>query len=72
MSELNDLFTVHMLNEKGKFKARQIAHHFSDLLNALEKLCPPGRELAIVRTKLEEANYFAKRSIAAQPENQES
>lgn len=65
-------FEVHILNEVGKNKARLMAQSFSDLLVTLESLCGPGgREMAIVRTKLEEACFFAKRSLACNPENQE-
>jgi hypothetical protein len=64
-----------MLNELGKNKARLIAERFSDLLNALEaeigSTPENGREMAIVRTKLQEACFFAKRAMAVQPASQE-
>jgi hypothetical protein len=70
-------FAVHMLNEDAKDKAKVIASNFSNLLTALEDVCgtpdghrgPGGREMAIVRTKLEEACFFAKKAMAAQPTN---
>lgn len=67
---MNKEFAVHMLNEQGKEKAQRIAKAFDDLLNTLagesieSSLCPPGREFAIVKTKLEEACFFAKKSMA--------
>ena len=64
-------FQVHMLNEQGKAKARQIAESFSRLLDELESVCPPCRETSVMKTKLEESSYFAKRSMAQQPENQD-
>lgn len=66
-------FEVHMLNETGKGKARSIATAFSELLEKVEATCmgaSGGRELAIVRTKLEEACFFAKKAMAGNVENQ--
>lgn len=64
-------FQVHMLNEQGKSKALALAALFSDLLDAVERRGVTGRELAIVKTKLEEACFFAKKGIASLTENQE-
>lgn len=64
---MNSEFRVHMLNEVGKVKASAIAEAFDQCLEALLRLCPPGRELAIVRTKLEEACFFAKKAMAKDP-----
>lgn len=68
----NKEFQIHMLNGDGKAKAGAIAEAFDDCLNRLLELCPQGREMAIVRTKLEEASFFAKKSMASLPENQET
>lgn len=65
-------FKVHMLNENGKHKATEIALRFSTLLEAIEASGVTGRELALVKTKLEVASYYAKRGVASLPENQES
>jgi hypothetical protein len=67
---MDPLFEVHMLNERGKDKAHEIAGAFNDLLTRLSPICPVGREMSIVRTKLEEAAFFAKKSMANVPENQ--
>lgn len=65
-------FEVYMLNDTGKAKAGAIADVLSEALNALEVHCGhDGREMAIVRTKLEEACFFAKRAVAQKPENRE-
>ncbi len=66
---MNKEFQVHMLNELGKTKARDIAQAFDDCLARLTTTCPPGREMSIVRTKLEEACFFAKKAMANDPEN---
>lgn len=66
-------FAVHMLNETGKENAGKIAATFETTLGALESFCgADGREMAIVRTKLEEACFFAKKAMASRPEHQES
>lgn len=46
---------------------------FQEFLIRIEDICSnsdAGREMAIVRTKLEEASFFAKRAMAMNPENQ--
>jgi hypothetical protein len=62
-------FAVHMLNTAGKAKAARIAAAFDTLLDEIESLCPEGRELAIVRTKLEEGCFFVKKAMASAPVN---
>ncbi len=75
---MNKEFAVHMLNEAGKEKAQAIAQAFALLLDSLTgenpkvtstTLCPPSREMSLVRTKLEEACFFAKKAMASQTEN---
>jgi hypothetical protein len=72
---MNKEFEVHILNEVGIAKARAIATAFDDLLENLKNICGfplvvNGREMSIVRTKLEEASFFAKKTMAEVPENQ--
>lgn len=60
-----------MLNEKGKDGARQLAEIFTRALDDVEQITGSGgREAAIVRTKFEEASFFAKKAFAIRPENQ--
>ncbi len=75
---MNKEFAVHMLNDAGKDKARAIAEAFDHLVNVLTTpatpedptiICPPCRETAIMRTKLEEACFFAKKAMASAPGN---
>lgn len=69
--EIRDEFAVHLLNELGIRRARDVAKLFSVFLNNLEAVCGPvGRNMALVRTKLEEASFFAKRALAEDFENQ--
>ena len=65
-------FKVHRLNEDGMTEAQLLAEEFSTFLDGVEKICGAGgREMAIVRTKLQEASFFAKRALAEKPEYQE-
>jgi hypothetical protein len=64
------LFQVHRLNEDGMKKADEIAGAFNNCLLALKTMCPDGREFSIVKTKLEEASFFAKKSMANVADNQ--
>ncbi len=62
---------VHRLNAAGLLVAGRLAEAFSDFLTKLESECgKEGRDMALVRTKLEEASFFAKRAIAVKPEHQ--
>jgi hypothetical protein len=64
-------FAVHLLNDKGKDGARRLADLFTTVLDEIEGLVGvDGREIAIVRTKLEEASFFAKKALAMHAENQ--
>lgn len=69
---LNTEFEVYSLNSEGIDKANTIAVLFDNLLNELraEGVCLPGRSLEIVKTKLEEACFFAKKAMAINPCNQ--
>ena len=65
-------FAVHLLNDDGKTKARHIAEVFERALNEIEAAVgTTGREIAIVRTKMEEAAFFAKKAMAVQSVNQQ-
>lgn len=66
------MFEVHKLNEQGMRHAGWMQGEFQRFLDRLESVCGiEGREIAIVRTKLEEACFFAKRAMALDPANQE-
>jgi hypothetical protein len=68
---IREEFDVHVLNHDGIQKARDIASCFSILLNDTEAICgKEGREMALVRTHLQQAAFFAKRAMAVRPENQ--
>ena len=68
---MDPLFQVHRLNPEGLKKAEFIATAFDNLLTDLRARCPePTREFSIVKSKLEEACFFAKKAIANDPANQ--
>lgn len=68
---ISSLFQFHILNDEGRLKAQSIAHVFNDLLVKLQPLIPlSSRETSIVRTKLEEACFYAKKAMSVSPENQ--
>ncbi len=66
-----DEFKVHRLNARGFAKAEIIARIFEDTLADIDDNIPQGRERQIVVTKLQEAAFFAKRSISNDPAYQE-
>jgi hypothetical protein len=68
---VRDEFQVHRLNAAGMAKAQLLGEVFSEALNQIDKIVPDGRELSLVKTKLQEASFFAKRAIAMHPFNQE-
>lgn len=61
----NDIFKVHILTDKGIAKAKILQTAFEEFLLELEDICgAEGREMSLVRTKLQEASFFAKRAMA--------
>ncbi len=68
----NDEFKVHLLSEDGVRKAQNVASMFDALLNELNQpeMCQTGREFSICKTKLEEACFYAKKSLAMNKQNQ--
>lgn len=67
---MDPLFEVHKLNENGLKLAAGIAEIFNNAKDQLSTYCPDGREWSIVKTKLEEACFFAKKAMANDPKNQ--
>ena len=61
---MNPEFAVHVLSDDGLTKAADIASEFDALLDELKDILPEGRYLSIVKTKLEEACFFAKKAVA--------
>ncbi len=68
---MDPAFTSYKLNSSGLVKAADIATMFDSLYRTLQLACPIGRELSLVHTKLEEACFYAKKAMAADPQNHE-
>lgn len=68
----NAEFATYKLNQYGQEKAKKITEIFDECLNKIDDICyGGGREMAIVRTKLEEACFFAKKAMASMTTNRE-
>ena len=65
------LFQFPRLNDDGIKKAEEIAVTFNECLRVLKTMCPEGREFSIVKTKLEEASFFAEKAMANEKSNQD-
>lgn len=65
-------FATHKLNSDGIDRAEIIANVFDTALRRLEEvvITTDTREFSIVKTKLEEACFYAKKSMAMKKENQ--
>lgn len=57
------------LSIEGESKAQAVANGFSAFLAQLKSYCPEGRELSLVRTKLQEACFWAKKSVCSEAQN---
>ena len=69
---MDKAFQTHKLNQRGFAAATDIAESFDRLLINLAVFgCDTGtREFAIVRSKLEEACFFAKKAMAQRSDMQ--
>ena len=62
-------FDQYILSDTGENKYIKINNLFDNLLSDVIEVCPSSRELSLVKTKLEEACYFAKRAMVLDPKN---
>jgi hypothetical protein len=69
---IDPLFDTTQLSADGLMKLKEIRIAFTNLLYQLRDTVPTtGREWAIVQTKLEEASFFAVKSLKNQQSNRE-
>lgn len=66
--ETNCLYD-YKLNEKGAEAVKDTKSAFSDFQQIILGSLKPSREASIVKTKLEEASFYATRAIASHEEN---
>lgn len=71
MYESNKEFEIYKLSDIGNIMAIEIQGKFNILMNELSLICQQGREFSIVKTKLEEAFFFARKSMAMYIDNRE-
>lgn len=70
MTIKNNHFKVYMMNNQGIETITYVGELFDHLLIQLEYFCDKeGRDFSIVKTKLEEACFYAKRSCGLNPKN---
>ena len=67
-SDLHDRFHYHAPSPKGIETHAALSLEFQSLAEKVVALCPEGRELSLVLTKLEEAKFFASAAVARNPE----
>lgn len=72
MNIKNSEFKVHKLNEKGVQECGHVSSLFDEIMTRLSDVCIASREFSLVKTKLEEACFFAKKNVCMKPENQEA
>ena len=52
------------VNEKQKERIEEVRKYFSEMYNAIDTLCKTNREYSLAITKLEEAQFWAIKSIS--------
>lgn len=61
---MNKEFSTTKVTPEGVQKLQECRIAFSTLLDTLKVLCPESREFSLVKTKLEEASFFAIKAIS--------
>ena len=66
--EIWNRFNYHAASEEGKKRHHELSDVFKLIAEAVERVCPDGREKSLVFTKLEEAKMWASAAVARNPE----
>lgn len=67
-TKLRDRFFYHPTTDAGAKRHAELSESFFDLARRIVLVCPPGHELALALTKLEEAKMHASSAVARNPE----
>ncbi len=65
--EIVDKFTYHPPSDAGAQRHESLSRVFVDLAEAVESLCPDGREKSLAFTSLEQAKMWASAAVARDP-----
>lgn len=68
--DVSEYFEVHLLNDIGIKKCKELADRFEDLAKFVASNGFPSRQRSTALAKLEEACFFAKKSLAQKGEHQ--
>ena len=63
------MFDTHKLNEQGFVEVTQLKRTMAAAVDDVLPLMPEGRDKAVFKTKMEEAMFFATKSIATKEGN---
>lgn len=66
--QIQDCFTYHPPSTAGAERHQGLSLRFIEVADAVQAVCPEGREKSVAMTKLEEAKFWASAAVARNPE----
>jgi hypothetical protein len=68
---IDPLFSTVQLSSEGLRKVNTLRESFTEMVEIIEAILPGNsREISIIRTKLEEASFYAVKAVRNYKENQ--